>query len=460
MTPPPDLPDKDALIAALIASNETSCAQVTMLLAENTSLKARIAELEAKLGLPPKTPDNSSLPPSKGQKPSDPTPPKPKAKPHAGAHRPLHPKPTRTRAVMASQCQGCGADVSGVAQDVAQAYDRVEIPEITPDVTRVLLHGGVCPCCAKRFTAEAPEGLEPGSPFGPNLRAFVIYLRSVQGIPLARLEALLRDLFGLVVSEGALVAILAAAREPFAAQTSRIKQDLLSGTALASDETGLRVGKTNWWLWVFHHADSAVFVAAKTRAKTVVADFLGDWRPDFWVSDRYAGQMGWAAREHQVCLGHLIRDVQFAIDAGDTIFAPGMKGLLKRACAIGRRRARLADSTLKAYEADLNRRLDRLMALVPDGPPGRKIQKIIKKIRRHLFVFVTHREIEATNNGSERALRPCAVYRKITNGFRSEWGAALYADIRSVVETGRRRAVRAIDAIRLTLDGRPLTNAA
>jgi len=169
--------------------------------------------------------------------------------------------------------------------------------------------------------------------------------------------------------------------------------------------------------------------------------------------------MGWAAREQQVCLGHLLRDVQFAIDAGDTIFAPGMKGLLKRACAIGRRRARLADSTLKAYEADLNRRLDRLMALVPDGPPGRKIQKIIKKIRRHLFVFVTHRDIEATNNGSERALRPCAVYRKITNGFRSEWGAALYADIRSVVETGRRRAVRAIDAIRLTLDGRPLTNA-
>ena len=40
----------------------------------------------------------------------------------------------------------------------------------------------------------------------------------------------------------------------------------------------------------------------------------------------------------------------------------------------------------------------------------------------------------ATNNGSERALRPCAVYRKITNGFRSQWAATLYADIRSVVE--------------------------
>ena len=69
---------------------------------------------------------------------------------------------------------------------------------------------------------------------------------------------------------------------------------------------------------------------------------------------------------------------------------------------------------------------------------------------------MTNREIEATNNGSERALRPCAVYRKITNGFRSQWAAELYADMRSVIETGRRRSIRALDAIRLTLDGAPL----
>ena len=167
-------------------------------------------------------------------------------------------------------------------------------------------------------------------------------------------------------------------------------------------------------------------------------------------------RLGWARREHQVCLAHLIRDVQYAIEAGDAVFAPGLKGLLKRACAIGRRRDRVTDATLKSYEADLNRRLDRLMALVPTHPAGGKLQTVIRKIRRHLFVFVQNRDLTATNNGAERALRPCAVYRKITNGFRSEWGAQLYADIRSVVETGRRRSIRAIDAIRLTLDERPL----
>jgi transposase len=453
MTPPPDLADKDAMIGALLA-------RIEALVAQNASLVARVAELEAKLGLPPKTPDNSSIPPSKGQKPSEASTPRGKAKPHAGAHRPLHPNPTSKRDVFASACRGCGADVSGVAQSLCEAYDRVEIPDIKPDVTRVTLHGGVCPCCARRFKAEPPEGLERGSPFGPNLRAFVIYLRSVQGIPLARLSHVLRDLFGLDISEGALVNIMDASRESFAVQTNLIKARLLAGTALASDETGMRVGKANWWLWVFHHADSAVFVAAKHRSRAVVQAFLSDWRPDYWISDRYGGQMGWATREHQVCLAHLIRDVQYAFDAGDAVFAPGLKGLLKRACAIGRRRDALTDATLKIYEADLNRRLDRLMGLIPAHKAGHKLQAIIKKVRRHLFVFVTNRDLTATNNGSERALRPCVIYRKITNGFRSQWGAALYADIRSVVETARRRSIRAIDAIRLTLEGRPITRLA
>jgi len=154
---------------------------------------------------------------------------------------------------------------------------------------------------------------------------------------------------------------------------------------------------------------------------------------------------------NQVCLAHLIRDVQYAIDAGDDIFAPELRHLLGRACRIGRRRERLADATLKTYAARLYARLDELMRLVPAHEAGVKLQRVIKRTWQYLFVFVTNRDIPATNNGSERALRPCVVFRKITNGFRTEWGAKLYADIRSVIETARRRSIGALEAIRLTL---------
>ena len=444
--------DKEALIDLILAQAET----IAALTRQVEALTARVAELEAKLGEPPKTPDNSSLPPSKGQKPSAPAPARPKRNPHPGAHRALHPNPTRRLDCRADHCRHCGIDVSQTPQRVCHAYDRVEIPDIKPDVTRVTLFGGDCLCCGKRFKAEAPAGLEPGSLFGENLRAFVLYLRSVQCIPLARLCDLLHDLFGLDISEGALVDILKGSAPAFAKQTSLIKARLLSGTALACDETGLRVGKANFWQWIFHHGDSAVFVVDPHRSKAVVAQSLSEFRPDFWLSDRLGSQMGWARRGHQVCLAHLIRDARYAMETGDAVFAPGLKGLFKRACAIGRRRDRLADSTLKVYRANLERRLDRLLSLKPEAPTGRKLQRAIRKFRQHLFVFMENRDIEPTNNGSERGLRPCAIYRKITNGFRSPWAAAHYADVRSVIETARRRGVRALKAIRLTLDGTPL----
>ncbi|MDQ3286920.1 MAG: carboxymuconolactone decarboxylase family protein, partial [Pseudomonadota bacterium] len=45
---------------------------------------------------------------------------------HAGAHRPLHPNPTRCAEVRAEHCPRCRADVTGVAQMAVQAYDRIE----------------------------------------------------------------------------------------------------------------------------------------------------------------------------------------------------------------------------------------------------------------------------------------------------------------------------------------------
>ena len=84
--------------------------------------------------------------------------------------------------------------------------------------------------------------------------------------------------------------------------------DMPSGTARRTPER-----QANWWLWVFHHGDSAAFVAEASRSKAVVEKFLGDWRPDVWLSDRLGSQIGWARREHQFCLAHLIRDVQYVI---------------------------------------------------------------------------------------------------------------------------------------------------
>lgn len=422
-------------------------------------LTRRVEELEARLGLPPKTPDNSSVPPSQGRKASAAPPTRKRQrrrKGRPGAHRALALNPTQTVEVTASECLHCRGDVSGARQWLCEAYDHVELPPIEPTVTRIHLYGGACPHCRRRFKTVAPTAMPPGSPFGPRLRALVIYLRYTHGIGFERLSRTLRDLFGVKLSEGALVNMMKQAATTFAAQTERIRDDLMAAPVLASDETGLRVGGRNFWLWVVHHKDSAVFLADPTRAKRVLQDFLAGHRPDFWLSDRYGGQKGFAKHQHQFCLAHLIRDAQYAMDAGDDCFAPGLIALLKRACRIGRKRDQLSDRQLAFYNRKFVKKLSLLLKLNPSHEEGIKLQKTIGQIRRNLFVFLTNRALEPTNNASERALRPCVTFRKITNGFRTEWGAKLYADIRSVLETARRRAIDPLHALSATLNASPL----
>lgn len=67
---------------------------------------------------------------------------------------------------------------------------------------------------------------------------------------------------------------------------------------------------------------------------------------------------------------------------------------------------------------------------------------------RRLFVFVTDRDMPATNNVSERNLRPSVIFRKVTHGFRAEWGAAAYAACRSVVSTAKLNSNAILTAIR------------
>ncbi len=71
-----------------------------------------------------------------------------------------------------------------------------------------------------------------------------------------------------------------------------------------------------------------------SRATSVVTEVMAGHRPRIWVSDLYGAQQGHADL-WQVCLAHQLRDCQYAIDAGDTVFAPRMKALLLRAVVLG-----------------------------------------------------------------------------------------------------------------------------
>jgi transposase len=418
------------------------------LLAQNRLLLARIAELEAKLGGPPKTPDNSSVPPSRGQKANaEPPATKPPRKGRPGVARELCPNPDATRRFYAERC-ACGTVLGEAGQELAREYDHIDMPPIRPVTTRIELFRATCPCCKARVTASAPTDMPEGTPFGPGIASIVAYLHGCQMVSFKRLTEVCQGLFGLTISQGAIANMLARVGEALAAPAERIAAQVRASEAIASDETSARVKGKTWWQWTFGCATAVSFVIASTRGKSVPTEFLAGARPKMWLSDRLPAQ-GKHAEEHQFCLAHLIRDAQYAIDHGDMIFAPDFKALLKDACAVGRRRPDLADATIAAHRRRLERELERLLARKPTDAEGRKLRDAVAlDCRGKLLVFLKRRDVEPTNNESERALRPSVIFRKVTNGFRSEWGAKAYAALCSIVETGRRNGRNALTAIR------------
>jgi len=258
------------------------------------------------------------------------------------------------------------------------------------------------------------------------------------------------ELFSLSISEGAISNMLARAQAPLLAAAATIQAVVTASPVVCSDETSARVGGKTWWEWVFVGTLAVLHIIRPSRGKAVVTDLFGAMQPLVWVSDMLGSQRGHALH-WQVCLAHLLRDARYAVECGDSEFSAPFKRLLLRAIAIGRRRERLADSTLRQYLADLNRRLDRIMAAVPLGEPGRKLRQRIAANRAHLFVFVTNRDVPCTNNVSERHLRPSVIFRKVTNGFRCEWGAETYAAFRSVVSTAKANRASVLDVLRFVL---------
>jgi hypothetical protein len=108
-----------------------------------------------------------------------------------------------------------------------------------------------------------------------------------------------------------------------------------------------------------------------------------------------------------------------------------MKALLLQTVVLARRRSNLAESTRRSYQRRLDHELNAIMVLAPTNRHGRCLRKRYGKVRSHLFTFLEHPEVPPDNNGSERELRPTATYRKVTGGFRSNWGADLFAGVRS-----------------------------
>ena len=425
------------------------------------SLWEEIQKLRKTVEKPPKkTAKNSSLPPSQGFKPSV----KPSTKPsessvqragslgRAGGGRALSEQPDQIVQARLQQCGDCGVSLAPELQRLMQRYEKIEIPPIRPVVTRVERYGCDCPNCGKAQLAVVPASLAAGSPFGQSIAVLVTTLRYSHAISYARMQRLMQEVFGLEISEGAIGNVLRQVKDQLNSTVNGIVTRLRQARVIGSDETSARVNGVNQWEWTFQNDEVCLHVIRPSRGAEVITEVLAGHCPSVWVSDLFSAQKTHPAEDWQVCLAHQLRDCQYAIEAGDEIFAPPMKRLLLWAIAVRQRWDKLAQSTRYQYLTRLHRQLRELLQRSPTQADGIRLQKRYRGLQDNLFLFLEDTTLPATNNASEQALRLSVIFRKVTNGFRSDWGRDLFADVRSIVNTGKRQGLSAFQAISRALD--------
>jgi transposase len=432
--------DLVALVKALIA-------RVERLEEENRQLKAEIERLKQ----PPINSRNSSQPPSRDQKSDQPAD-KPKKKHgppfgHKRSVRELVDNPNRTISVGVEQCDHCHRDLSGVAPEKIVRRQVTELPEFNPVVIETRQHEVRCPHCQCHNRGQLPEGLEADRYFGPRLEATVIFLKHEQHLSYERIVQTLRELFGLELSEGGIAAILTRAGERAAVSAMEIKRQVVASPVIKSDETSARVSGRNFWQWVFIGASAVYHRIAPRRNAKVIQELMGEAKAEVWVSDCFSAQLKAPTCVFQLCLQHQLRDLQRVLDRyPDSPWASEMRQLFREAIHLNNRFDRPEPQlTLAGFMrrvAEVENDLDDLLKRRLGRSEERKLRNRYLLHREKLLQFLHYPGVPPTNNQSEQALRTSVIHRKVTNGFRSDWGAKAYADLLSVMATSKIKGQR------------------
>jgi transposase len=191
-----------------------------------------IRELEAELAQfrrPAKTPENSSVPPSRGQKANQADGRRRKHGPkrgHVGVSR-VRSEPDVVVACRPSVCAGCGASLPQTEGRRVGHSQVIELPSSAPVVLEAWQYTMRCGQCGVRTAGTYPAGLEPRRTFGPGVEALLSYLHERHHVSYARLVELCRDLFGPKMSQGgienALRRLVDRARPTYAAIREKVR---------------------------------------------------------------------------------------------------------------------------------------------------------------------------------------------------------------------------------------------
>ena len=448
--------DEMRLMRETIASQHSDICQlnrnIDRLNADLRKRDKRIGELEtelAKYKTPDKNSGNSSTPPSKESIKAEvvrrtktlrkPTGRKPGGQQgHEGSTLEMTQTPDETEDVSASYCTRCGASLEDCERILDYVTQIVSIPELKPIVKEIRHYITLCKSCGERIQSHAPRKRGSNAVvYDATVKSLVVYLNVVMFLPYGRIGNFFKEVFGLEISQGSFVNWVNEAKKNAAPAIDKIKECIMESAVVGFDESGLYCNKKLDWTWIAQTVYFTLLFHGSGRShKELESRFGSSLERMITVTDRHSAYFTLNFLNHQVCIAHLLRELQYLSELDkEQQWSRNVESLLQEAV-----HERNENPQTVIDKQPWLIRLDALLMenLEHMAEQFGQLKKGLIKCRDYIFNFLENPTIPPDNNASERGIRKVKIKMKNSGTFRSDQGANAFLDLLSIVETTKK----------------------
>ena len=418
--------------------------RVSVLEAENAALRARLSRYEK----PVKDSHNSSIPPSqenlKAQSTRRTRSLRTSSSRHTGGQEghegsTLLMKDTAdiTKTHIPCFCSICGLSLSDLPGKEIEVRQSIDIPlPICPVVTNHVIVEKIC-SCGKCNRGSFPAHVKPGVSYGVNLHAAVAYLSTVQHIPFKRLTGVIKDFYGIEISQGTVSNILNRMRRQASPGYEAIRQIIEKSPVVGADETGEHLNGSLHWMWTFQNRLATYIFQHSSRGKAAIDEHFPQGLPhSILVTDRHSSYFNMETEGHQICLAHLLRELLYLGELDKEQKWSSSVLVLLRDSIHQKKKTSLAEIDVGSIKERFQDLMQHDLSLLDEQ--FKTLQKSLIKHGQHLFQFLEHTDVPYDNNSSERSIRPLKVKQKVSGMFKSDNGADAFCQLHSIVDTARK----------------------
>lgn len=353
---------------------------------------------------------------------------------------------------IANYCNCCGEDLTGVPEEIIDTRQVIDIAVIKPVCIEHRIYRKTC-ICGQRMESKFPAHLAAKVQYGPNVESLVGYLHARQYLPYERMKEFFTDVMGLSVSVGGINNILKRLTQKALPHYEQIKERIYQSVFIGTDETGVKVNGQKDWMWTWQNDGLTFIVHSGNRGFKTIEENFSNGLPNATLQhDRFACHFNCEAMHHQICMSHLLRDLQYIDELyTQSQWAAEMKALIVQALQLKK------ELTIGEYYGENEERerlmikLDELLhfTLNENHCKAKTLQKNLLKHQQYILYFLYHPKVPPDNNGSERAIRNIKVKQKISGQFKSDQGADGFAILRSVIDTTIKSGQNVLNALSL-----------